>query len=272
MTERIDTNAALPPRALTIAGSDSGGGAGIEADLKTFTALGAYGMAAVTAVTAQNTVGVTAIHDIPPEIVAQQIDVVASDIGVDAAKTGMLGNGDVIRAVAEAVTRNGIVKLVVDPVMVAKSGDVLLQADAQEVMKDGLIPLAHVVTPNVPEAEALTGKAIDGPEGLRQVAERLFEYGPDYVLIKGGHLEGEDAVDYLYDGTRLETFSAPRIRTKNTHGTGCTYSAAIAAYLAMGFELPEAVKKAKHYLTMAIKTSFALGGGHGPLNHFWPLD
>ena len=259
------------PRALTIAGSDSGGGAGIQADLKTFTALGVYGMSAVTSITVQNTVGVTGVHDVPPEFVAEQIDSVCSDIGVDAAKTGMLSNAAIIEAVALAIVRNDIEKLVVDPVMVAKSGDSLLQPDARAALKEGILPIAYMVTPNVPEAEVLTETTISNESELRSAAEALFECGPRYVLIKGGHLEGDDATDYLFDGERFESFTAPRIRTANTHGTGCTFSAAIAAHLAQQQETLEAVANAKRYVTRAIEHSFDLGQGHGPLNHFTPL-
>ena len=258
-------------RVLTIAGSDSGGGAGIEADLKTCTALGVYGMAAITSVTAQNTVGVFGVHDMPPEFVSQQIDVCADDIGVDAAKTGMLSNADIVTAVSISVTRSAISKLVVDPVMVAKSGDSLLRANARLALKEKLLPLAFVVTPNVPEAETLADMDIRSDRDLREAAERVYELGPKHVLIKGGHLEGPDATDYLFDGTRMLAFTAPRLNTKNTHGTGCTYSAAIAAYLAKGLEIEEAVRAAKRYLTKAIQHSFGLGKGHGPLNHFWNL-
>ncbi len=256
-------------RVLTIAGSDSGGGAGIEADLKTFTALGVYGMAAVTSISAQNTRGVFAIHDIPPEIVAKQIDVVAEDIGVDAAKTGMLSNAPIIEAVADSVARNHVEKLVVDPVMVAKSGDALLQEGGREALTRRLVPLAFLITPNVPEAEVLSNVTIAGEGEMRRAAERIHDLGPRYVLMKGGHLDATEATDYLFDGETFQSFSASRIATKNTHGTGCTYSAAIAAYLARGFEVVEAIQRAKAYLTQAIRHSFTLGHGPGPLNHFW---
>jgi hydroxymethylpyrimidine/phosphomethylpyrimidine kinase len=257
---------------LTIAGSDSGGGAGIQADLKTFTALRVFGMAAITSVTAQNTVGVTGVHDLPPEFVAEQIDDVARDIGVDAAKTGMLSSAAIVEAVADSVARNSITRLVVDPVMVAKSGDPLLQESARQAMRKRILPLAWLVTPNVPEAEVLAGVRITGPQQVEQAARNIHRLGARYVLLKGGHMEGENAVDYLYDGQTIQTFSAPRIATRNTHGTGCTYSAAIAAYLARGCAIGEAVQRAKAYLTGAIQHSFPLGAGHGPLNHFWRTD
>ena len=260
------------PCVLTIAGSDSGGGAGIQADLKTFTALRVFGMAAITSVTAQNTVGVTGVHDLPPEFVAEQIDDVARDIGVDAAKTGMLSSAAIVEAVADSVARNSITRLVVDPVMVAKSGDPLLQESARQAMRKRILPLAWLVTPNVPEAEVLAGVRITGPQQVEQAARNIHRLGARYVLLKGGHMEGENAVDYLYDGQTIQTFSAPRIATRNTHGTGCTYSAAIAAYLARGCAIGEAVQRAQAYLTGAIQHSFPLGAGHGPLNHFWRTD
>lgn len=260
------------PRVLSIAGSDSGGGAGIEADLKTCTALGVHGMAAVTAITAQNTVGVFGVRDVPPDLVAQQIDVVAEDIGVDAAKTGMLSSSAIIEAVAESLTRNMIRNLVVDPVMIAKSGDALLQDEARSALKDLLLPAALVVTPNIPEAEVLSGLVIASEEAVVAAAEKIIELGPRYVLMKGGHLEGPEACDYLFDGENVDTFRSPRIDTPNTHGTGCTYSAAIAAYIARGLDVPESVERAKAYLTRAIETSLPLGNGHGPLNHGWPLE
>ena len=260
------------PRVLTIAGSDSGGGAGIQADLKTFTALHTFGMAAITSVTAQNTVGVTGVHDLPPEFVAEQIDDVARDIGVDAAKTGMLSSAEIVEAVADSVRRNRIEKLVVDPVMVAKSGDALLQESAQKAMRERILPLAYVITPNVPEAEVLAGMRLAGPDDIEKIARKIHELGARHVLLKGGHMEGDEAVDYLFDGEAMRSFSAPRVATKNTHGTGCTYSAAIAAYLAKGLEAAEAVEQAKVYLTGAIRNSFSLGAGHGPLNHFWRVN
>lgn len=258
-------------RVLTIAGSDSGGGAGIEADLKTFTALGVYGMAALTSVTAQNTVGVAGIHDLPPAFVAEQIDAVAKDIGVDAAKTGMLSNVGIVEAVAAAIGRNGISKLVVDPVMVSKSGAPLLQDDARNALKTLLLPIATVVTPNIPETEALVGKPVESVADIQRAAERIHEFGPRYVLVKGGHLRAGQAMDYLFDGEHFQVFSAPWIDTKNTHGTGCTYSAAIAVYLARGLEIRTAVRRAKRYVTEAIRQGLPLGSGYGPINHLWPV-
>jgi hydroxymethylpyrimidine/phosphomethylpyrimidine kinase len=256
-------------RALTIAGSDSGGGAGIQADLKTFAAFGVYGASAITSVTAQNTLTVAGVHDLPPDFVAQQIDLIAQDIGVDAAKTGMLSNAAIVRAVAESVTRNKIARLVVDPVMVAKSGDALLRDDARIAMIEALLPLAYVITPNLPEAEALTGLPAANRDQMVIVAKKLHEMGAQYVLVKGGHLESAEALDLLFDGNEMHAFSAPRIETRNTHGTGCTYSAAIAACLALGLDVPEAVGRAKDYLTGAIRHALPLGAGHGPLDHGW---
>ncbi len=257
------------PRALTIAGSDSSGGAGIQADIKTFTALRVYGMSAITSVTAQNTVGVTGVHDLPPAFVAEQIDDVAGDIGVDAAKTGMLSNAAIIEAVADAIARHHIERLVVDPVMVAKSGDRLLQEQAREALVQRILPLAYMVTPNAPEAAILAGIPVETPKDAREAAHRIAALGPKYVLMKGGHLHMEEAVDYLFDGEDIIEFAAPRFATKNTHGTGCTYSAAIAAHLAKGATALAAVRAAKSYLTEAIRHSLNLGKGHGPLNHFW---
>jgi hydroxymethylpyrimidine/phosphomethylpyrimidine kinase len=259
------------PRVLTIAGSDSGGGAGIQADLKTFQALGVYGMSAITALTAQNTLGVRGIHDIPPDFVALQIDAVAEDIGVDAAKTGMLASAAIIEAVADSIQRNRIEKLVVDPVMIAKSGDALLQDTAREAMSRLMLPLALVLTPNVPEAEALTGRTIDDDASIEAALKALHALGPRWILLKGGHFASDEATDFLYDGAHIHTFSGPRIATKNTHGTGCTYASAIAAEIALGHEIPDAVHLAKAYLTQAIRENLDLGHGHGPLHHGWPL-
>lgn len=274
-------------RILTIAGSDSGGGAGIAADLKTFTALNVYGMVAITAVTAQNTMGVETIQELPPGIVADQIDVVARDIGVDAAKTGMLANAEIIEAIANAITANGIKKLVVDPVMVAKSGDPLLHVSARTALVESLLPLAYVVTPNVPEAEVLSGIDIRTEHDVQEAARHIHGLGPKFVVIKGGHLDTADAAfrahhepgqqeepsctDYLFDGCAFELISGPRIHTKNTHGTGCTYSAAIAAFLGNGLDIHPAIRAAKDYLIGAIQNSFSLGHGHGPLNHSWNI-
>ena len=258
-------------RALTIAGSDSGGGAGIQADLKVFTAFGVYGMTAITSVTAQNTVSVDAIEDISPAMVEKQIDAVARDLGVDAAKTGMLSNAGIIEAVARSVRRNGITQLVVDPVMVATSGARLLRDDACAAMKELLLPLAYVVTPNRPEAEALAGFSLDTEADVARAADVILALGPRYVLIKGGHGAGPDAADTLAGADGVDVFTTPRIESRNTHGTGCTLSAAIAACLANGMALPDAIRISKDYVTEAIRHGLPLGKGHGPLNHGWNL-
>jgi len=260
---------AQPPRVLTIAGSDSGGGAGIEADLKTIAALGCYGMAAITAITAQNTVGVFGIHEIPPEEVGRQIDVVLDDIGADAAKLGMLSSAAIIEAVAASLRQRPVEKLVIDPVMVAKSGDALLREEARDALRSCLLPLAYMVTPNIPEAVVLSGRSITTEDDVRRAGEAIHALGPTHVLMKGGHFEGRNATDWLFDGARWVDFSAERIDTKNTHGTGCTFSAAIASYLALGKPAADAVEAAKAYLTGAIRHALPLGRGHGPLNHLW---
>ncbi len=257
------------PRALTIAGSDSGGGAGLQADLKTFTALGVYGMTAVTSITVQNTVGVFGVVDVPPEVVYNQIKVVVEDIGVDAVKTGMLSYAGIIEAVARAVKDFKLENLVVDPVMRAKSGDPLLKSSDEVALKGLLIPLATVVTPNIPEACALVGKDIKTLEDMERACKEIYSMGPSAVLLKGGHMEGDVLVDVFYDGTSFEHLSYKRVPTKNTHGTGCTLASAIAGYLAKGLELKEAVKKAREYVQGAIEHSLSLGKGHGPLNHMW---
>jgi hydroxymethylpyrimidine/phosphomethylpyrimidine kinase len=255
---------------MTIAGSDSGGGAGIQADLKTFQALGVYGTSALTAITAQNTVGVFAVHEIPTEVIAAQIDAVATDIGVDAAKTGMLSSAEIISTVAERVRHWRLARLVVDPVMVAKSGDRLLREDAVVALMRDLLPLAMVLTPNLPEAEVLVGRALTTDDDIRQAARDIVDLGPRAVVMKGGHRSG-DATDVLFDGQRFHVLSAERVDTVNTHGTGCTLSAAIAAELARGRDLADAVGSAKRYLTEAIRHASPLGAGHGPVAHDWAL-
>ncbi len=257
-----------PKVALTIAGSDSGGGAGIQADLKTFAAHGVFGTSALTAVTAQNTVEVTGIEELSPEIVGLQIDAVATDIGVDAVKTGMLSSRSLIEIVARKLEEHRLEKTVVDPVMVAKSGARLLDPGAVAALAGELLPRALVVTPNLPEAESLVGFPVEDEASILEAAKRIVEMGARAALVKGGHGGGEESVDVLYYRGRFRYYRAPRIATKNTHGTGCTFSAAIAAELALGRELEEAVERAKAYLTKALSTGLELGRGHGPLNHF----
>jgi hydroxymethylpyrimidine/phosphomethylpyrimidine kinase len=254
-------------RCLTIAGSDSGGGAGIQADLKTFAALGVYGASALTAVTAQNTQGVQGVLELPLEIVGAQLDAVLSDIGADAAKTGMLSSAPIIELVSESLRRWGTDKLVVDPVMVAKSGDRLLREDAVAALKERLLPLALVVTPNLPEAEALAGRPVRTREEMEDAARAIAGLGARNVVVKGGHSEGAP-VDLLFDGERFVEYEARRIPSRNTHGTGCTFAAAIAAELAKGASVPDAVGVAKLYTTEAIRQAPDIGLGHGPLNHF----
>ncbi len=259
------------PRALTIAGSDSGGGAGIQADLKTFAALGVYGASALTAITAQNTLGVTDVLELPTTLIESQIDAVVSDIGADAVKTGMLSSSAIIETVAAKLNERGLTTLVVDPVMVAKGGDRLLREDAVEALRSALVPMAGVVTPNVPEAEVLTGLDIKSIEDSKTAARILVdEIGARSAVVKGGHLDGP-ATDVLYDGSNFVTFTSERIDTPNTHGTGCTFASAVAAGLAKGLDVQDSVRQAKDYVTSAIRTNFPMGNGHGPLNHFHEL-
>ena len=262
--------------ALTIAGSDSGGGAGIQADLKTFSALGVYGMSAITALTAQNTKAVTGIFPVDPGFIAEQIDAVFDDIRVDAVKLGMLGGPEVIRTVAERLRHWKPRWIVLDPVMVAKSGDKLLPDDAVQALQEELLPLASIITPNLPEAAVLLGEAlVTERRQMPAVAARLQGLGARNVLLKGGHLADGESVDVLMHGGELLWQTSPRVATKNTHGTGCTLSAAIAAGLANGLPLPDAVGRAKGYITGAIEAAdrLAIGHGHGPVHHFfetWP--
>ena len=263
------------PRAMTIAGSDSGGGAGIQADLKTFAALGVYGTSALTAITAQNTVAVTDVHEIPTSTITAQIDAILNDIGADAVKTGMLSSSAIIECVAKSLARHsalpGVSRLVVDPVMVAKSGDSLLREEAVSALKERLVPLAAVVTPNIPEAETLTGLSITDDEGMAEAARRIVGMGARSVVVKGGHREGP-ATDLYYDGITFREFTSPRFETPNTHGTGCTFASAVAAGLAQGLTTEEAVGQAKEFVTEAIRASFPIGSGHGPLHHFWATE
>ena len=261
------------PVALTIAGSDSGGGAGIQADLKSMEANGVFGTSALAAVTAQNTEEVRQAHDLPPDLVGAQIDAVAEDMDVKAAKTGMLSAPEIIETVADRVEAHALFPFVVDPVMISKSGFKLLQDAAIETLVNGLLPLATIVTPNVHEAEHLTGVEIEAIEDLETAGIALLDHGPDAVLVKGGHLPGgEEAVDVLVDGNTSRRFTAPRIDTEHTHGTGCTYASAIAANLAKGHDLETAIGRAKRYVTGAIRHALPLGHGRGPTNHFFHLD
>ncbi|MFD3448114.1 bifunctional hydroxymethylpyrimidine kinase/phosphomethylpyrimidine kinase [Microbacteriaceae bacterium 4G12] len=256
-------------KALTIAGSDSGGGAGIQADLKTFQERQVFGMSALTAVTAQNTLGVQGVYPLSVEAVKQQIESIGTDLGTDAVKTGMLFSSEIIEAVAEKIKQFGWTNVVVDPVMIAKGGAPLLQSEAVRALKEHLLPLATVVTPNIPEAEVLTEMKIHTLEDRKQAAKRLAEYGVKYVVIKGGHDEQEqEAVDVLYDGQDFVYFKSKRIETKNTHGTGCTFAAAITAELAKGTPITEAVQIAKDFIQAAIEDQLGIGLGHGPTNHW----
>lgn len=256
-------------KALTIAGSDSGGGAGIQADLKTFQELGVYGMSAITAVTAQNTLGVHGVYPIEAEGVYAQLKALAEDLAPDAVKTGMLFSTDIIEAVAGAIEQFGWQHTVVDPVMIAKGGTSLLQSEAITAVKTRLLPLAEMVTPNIPEAAALTGRTISCMEDRREAARQLAGTGVSYVLIKGGHAEEEEeAIDLLFDGRHFFEYRSPRIKTKNTHGTGCTFSAAIAAGFAEGYTAEKAVQRAKAFIQAAIGHDLGLGSGHGPTNHW----
>jgi hydroxymethylpyrimidine/phosphomethylpyrimidine kinase len=254
-------------KALTIAGSDSGAGAGIQADLKTFAALGVYGTSAITAITAQNTLGVTRVLALHPDLVAAQIDAIIDDIGAHALKTGMLANAAIIDIVARKIRQHRLKNLVVDPVMVATSGDLLIKKNAVAALRAQLLPLATVVTPNIPEAEELTGKPLRARVDIEEAARHIVTMGARAVVIKGGHRRGP-AVDLFFDGKKMYALSAPRIRTGNTHGTGCTFSAAIAAELAKGENLEAAVRIAKKYITAAIGAGFKVGAGHSPVHHF----
>jgi hydroxymethylpyrimidine kinase/phosphomethylpyrimidine kinase len=258
--------------ALTIAGSDSCGGAGIQADLKTFTALHVYGMSAVTAITAQNTQGVHDVHPVPVDTVIAQIDAVYSDIKVNAVKSGMLANAAIVEAVADRLADYEPGYYVLDPVMVSETGHRLLDEDALESIKSKLFPLALAVTPNKAEAEVLTGVSIETISDMENAARAIYDFGPAYVLVKGGHMGGSEATDVLFDGIECYPFTSPRVDTKNTHGTGCTFASAITAYLARGFDLSEAIPKAKFYLHNALQQGLDIGKGPGPVNHVWNVD
>ena len=255
--------------ALTIAGSDSGGGAGIQADLKTFAAHGVYGTSAITAVTAQNTLGVEAVENLSVELIVAQVNAVADDIGVDAVKTGMLATPEIVERVAKLLPSLPTSHIVVDPVMVAKSGARLLAEEAIDAVRRMLLPHATVVTPNAMEAEVLAKIEIDSLGSAREAAQRIYDLGPGTVVIKGGHIPTVDAVDLVYDGHEYVELSGPRLPSRQTHGTGCTFAAAVAANLALGLPTPDAVSGAKHYVAQAIRHGLPFGSGHGPLGHFW---
>jgi hydroxymethylpyrimidine/phosphomethylpyrimidine kinase len=258
-----------PPTALTIAGSDSGGGAGAQADLKTFLACRVHGMSALTAITVQNSLGVSATYDLPPHAVAEQIESVATDIGVGAAKTGMLASAPIMAAIAETVQRLEIAPFVVDPVAASQHGDPLLQPDAFETLRDVIIPLATLVTPNLNEVRLLTGIDVRDLDGMYEAARAMHAFGASWVLIKGGHLSDGDAVDVLYDGATFKQISAPRFDTVHTHGSGDTLAASITAALAHGLDVPSAVQAGKDFVTGAVAGSYPLGAGRGPVGHFW---
>ena len=267
MSTETTSTQITPPRALTIAGSDSGGGAGIQADLKTFAAFGVYGLSAITAITAQNTQEVRSAYELPATSVAEQIDVVLEDIGAQAAKTGMLANAQIIEAVVERI-RHWQLRVVVDPVMRAKSGDALLQSKAVDALRKQLLPLAEVITPNLPEAEVLTGRIVKTSYEMREAARAIHDLGVQHVVVKGGHRE-EEPIDIYFDGSHFHELRAERLETRHTHGTGCTFSAAITALLARGYTVPEAIAEAKTYITGAIRYAPGIGHGHGPVEHFW---
>ena len=255
--------------ALTIAGSDSGAGAGIQADLKTFAAHGVYGTSAITAVTAQNTRGVWSFDEIAPELVRQQIEAVMLDIGADAAKTGMLPSAAAVTTVAQAITEFDIPFVVVDPVMLSKSGDGLTDDPAVEAMKASLLRTAFVVTPNIPEAETLSGLHIVTDDDRREAARRILRFGPSLVIVKGGHFPGDEVVDLLYDGREFVEYRHQRVSGRSTHGTGCTFAAALAAHLALGRSVRESIPLIQDYIAGAILNAPELGDGNGPMNHFW---
>jgi len=255
-------------KALTVAGSDSGGGAGIQADLKTFASLGVYGTSAITAVTAQNTREVTAIAEVPEEVVGAQIDAILEDIGTHAAKTGMLSSAAIITVVADRLHAWAVDKLVVDPVMVSKGGQHLLHPAAVAVLRRELIPKSLIVTPNIPEASVLAGREIHNDQNIADAARAIGSLGASFVVIKGGHRDG-DAIDTVFDGSVITQLPAERIVTDNTHGTGCTFSAAIAAYLALDHDPMEAIALAKEYISSALRASYRIGDGHSPVNHFF---
>ena len=271
-TEKKTYGGTIKPVALTIAGSDSGGGAGIQADIKAMEANGVFATSVLTAITAQNTQAVTAAFDLPLELIAAQIDAVFDDFEIGAVKTGMLSSAGIIETVVEKVDERGMRPLIVDPVMISTSGFALLEDEAVQVIIDRLIPRATLVTPNAHEAGLLAGAEIRSIQDAKDAAWQIKVMGAQAVLVKGGHLEGEEAIDIFFDGSDFAYFKAPFIDTPHTHGTGCTYASAIAANLAKGLELMPAIDQAKRYVTEAIRHGLAIGKGHGPTNHFYFLD
>lgn len=256
------------PIVMTIAGSDSGGGAGIQADLKTFAALEVYGTTVITSITAQNTVSVTDLFNMPKSIISSQIDAIMTDIGSDVVKTGMLANTEIIEVVSEKLTEFTFPIVVVDPVMVATSGDRLISEDAIDILRKTLIPLATIITPNIPEAEVLTERKILTLDDARNAAKDLVAMGAKSAVVKGGHMDGP-STDMVYDGKEFRAYTSKRISSTSTHGTGCTLASAIAAKLAHGYSIRDSVSQAKRYVTASIRNAFPIGGGHGPLNHFY---
>jgi hydroxymethylpyrimidine/phosphomethylpyrimidine kinase len=259
------------PCVLTVAGSDSGGGAGIQADLKTFTALKVHGMTAITALTAQNTLGVQSVEAVSADFVRAQMEAVISDIGVSAVKTGMLANADIVHAVSDCLEKYSITSYFLDPVIASESGQALLSPEGLEAMKAELFPKALVITPNIAEAELLTGMTIETQDDMARAAVALFDLGPGYVLLTGGHLPGHQAVDMLYDGIGIHPFVADKLDAPNNHGTGCTFTAALTAYYAKGFEIGEAIVKAKFFVHNALLSGLDIGEGPGPVNPFWNI-
>lgn len=260
-------------KVLTIAGSDSGGGAGIQADIKSMSANGVFAMSVITAITAQNTLGVSAVYDLPEDIIEKQIDAVMSDIGADAVKTGMLSSTKIVKCVAAKLKEYNVENLVVDPVMIAKGGSALLKEEAVRSVIEELIPLAKVVTPNIPEAEVLTGMKIETKEQIEEACRIIKNMGCEFVIIKGGHSASEEAEDVLFDGEQFYSFTAKRYNTENTHGTGCSFASTLASRIALGENIQEAVGNTKKYITMAISKAdeMNIGRGHGPVNHFFMI-
>ena len=259
------------PRVLVIAGSDSGGGAGIQADIKTLNSIGVFGMTAITSLTAQNTKGVFEIFDLPYSFIKKQIEVVIEDIGVDAIKIGMVSNKEIVEVIVEMIKKYKIENVILDPVMKSQTGYDLIKEDAKKILIENLLPLSLIITPNKFEAEEISEIKINGVKEIKEAIFKIKEKGTKWVLIKGGHLNGNYAIDYLSDGKEIYEIKTKRIETENTHGSGCTYASAIAGYIAKGFDVINAVKKAKKFVYGAIKNSLKIGGGKGPVNHFWKI-